>query len=384
MTTSIGERVAALHEQIRDEAPRIAIDRRLPAPLVDDLRSTGVFDVARPAAWGGAELDPLTQYDVFEGVAVADASVGWCAMIGADSGYYPAFLDDTVGRDLYPGPGLVTAGATGPGPTVATKEGDGWRVDGQWSFGSGSTHADLFVGGVFLHESDGTPLVDAEGLPVWRTAFLPRDSVEVLDTWDTVGLRGTASNDYRCEPVFVPDEHLFDVFGETRRDEPLYRLPWWFVVKVTPVCTGIARHAIDEAVAIAEGKTLLPELTSLLERPGTAATIARAEGRLRAARAFVLDEMATVWEACCSGGDLSRSATVGLRLAMTQAAHDSLEVTRQMVDLVTTAAIGADSTLARLHADATVAATHLAHNHRAWEPLGRRLLDLPLGQTAYI
>jgi hypothetical protein len=55
-----------------------------------------------------------------------------------------------------------------------------------------------------------------------------------------------------------------------------------------------------------------------------------------------------------------------------------------MVDLVTTSAISSDSSLARLHADATVAATHLAHNHRSWEPLGRRLLGLELGHTAYI
>jgi alkylation response protein AidB-like acyl-CoA dehydrogenase len=227
-------------------------------------------------------------------------------------------------------------------------------------------------------------VLDDEGLPAWRTAFLPADTVEVLDTWDTIGLRGTASNDYRCAPVVVADEHLFDVFGETLRDEPLYRLPWWFIVKITPVCTAIARHSIDEAIAIADGKVLLPELTTLLERPGTAGTIARAEGRLRSARAFALDEIGRVWDACLSAGDLSRAATVGLRLAMAQAAHDSLAVTRDMVDLVTTGAIASDSALARLHADATVAATHLAHNHRTWETLGRRMLDLPLGRTPYI
>jgi len=384
MTSPILSRVAALREQVLEAAPGIARDRRLPAALVEEMRAAAVFDTARPAAWGGLELDPLTQFEVFEGLARADASVGWCGAIGADSGYYSAFVDDAVGRDLFPEAGLIAAGSTGPGQAVATRDGDAWRVEGRWSFGSGSSHADRFVGGVFLQDADGSTIVDDEGLPSWRTAFLPRGAVEVLDTWDTVGLRGTASNDYRCEPVRVPDEHLFDAFGPMCRDEPLYRLPWWFIVKITPMCTGIARHSIDEAITIAEGKAVLPELTTLLERPGTATTIARAEGRLGAARAFVLDEIDTVWQACLSGGDLSPERTVGLRLAMVHAAHDSLSVTREMLDLVTTSAIAADSTLARLHADATVAMTHLVHNHRSWETLGRRLLGLPLGRTAYI
>jgi hypothetical protein len=40
--------------------------------------------------------------------------------------------------------------------------------------------------------------------------------------------------------------------------------------------------------------------------------------------------------------------------------------------------------IARLLADVTVASTHLVHNHRTWDPLGRRLLGLDLGRTAYI
>lgn len=381
---TVKERAAALDGSIRLAADGIADERRLPMALVEDLRRAGVFDIARPAAWGGPELDPLTQFDIIEGLAEADASVAWCAMIGADSGYYPAFFEDGVGRALYPEPGLITAGATGPGEATATREGDGWRVSGRWSFGSGSTHADRFVGGIFLSDERGDRLVDDDGMPIWRTAFLPEDAVEVHDTWDTVGLRGTASNDYVVEDVFVPDVHLFDAFSPMWRSEPLYHLSWLFIVKTTPVCTGIARRAIDEAVAVAEGKLTMPEFVMLIERAGTAEAIARAEGRLRAARAFMIDELGKVWDGCLAGDDLPYERTVGLRLAMAQVAHDTLEVTRAMTDLVTTSANPRNSVLGRLQADATVAATHLVHNHRTWDPLGRRLLGLELGMTAYI
>jgi alkylation response protein AidB-like acyl-CoA dehydrogenase len=381
---TVSERAAALDDRIRTDAAAIADERRLPSDLVDQMRDAGVFDMALPRQWGGPELDPITQFEVLEGLAEADPSVAWCAGIGADSGYYQAFFDDEIARELFPHPGIVTAGATAPGSTTAIPERGGWRVSGRWSFGSGSTHADRFVGGIVLQSDGGEVLLDEDGVPRWRTAFLPAEQVDVHDTWDTVGLRGTASNDYSVSDVFVPDEHLFDPFGPMPRSEPLYHLPWMFIVKITPVCTGAARRAIDEAIAIAEGKLVLPEMAMLVDRPGTAEEIARAEGRLRASRAFVLDELGTVWDHCLAGDDLPPERTAGLRLAMAQAAHDTLAVTRAMADLVTTSSIPSTSVIARLLADVTVASTHLVHNHRTWDPLGRRLLGLDLGRTAYI
>jgi indole-3-acetate monooxygenase len=74
------------------------------------MKQAGVFGMAMPRAWGGPELDPLTQIRVIEALAMADGSVGWCTMIGCDSGFVSAFLDQNVGRAMYPDP-LVATGA---------------------------------------------------------------------------------------------------------------------------------------------------------------------------------------------------------------------------------------------------------------------------------
>jgi len=66
---------------------------RLPAEIVKAMKDAGVFGMATPLTWGGPELDPLTQFRVIEALAMADGSVGWCAMINCDSGYVTAFLD---------------------------------------------------------------------------------------------------------------------------------------------------------------------------------------------------------------------------------------------------------------------------------------------------
>jgi len=65
------------------------------------MKEAGVSAIAMPCIWGGPELDPLTQIRVIEALAMADGSVGWCAMIGCDSGYATGFLDQEVARATY-------------------------------------------------------------------------------------------------------------------------------------------------------------------------------------------------------------------------------------------------------------------------------------------
>ena len=64
-----------------------------------------------PAAWGGPELPIGDMLLVIEELAYADGAAGWCTMIGCDSGFYAAKLEDAVAREVLDDLDLVTAGA---------------------------------------------------------------------------------------------------------------------------------------------------------------------------------------------------------------------------------------------------------------------------------
>ncbi len=55
-----------------------------------------------PRAWGGPEMDPLAQIELIETLSRADASTAWVAMITSDSGYYSAWLEEDVAREVQP------------------------------------------------------------------------------------------------------------------------------------------------------------------------------------------------------------------------------------------------------------------------------------------
>src|SRR4029453_16795889 len=101
----------ALAPAIRAVGDEIEQGRCLPASVVQAMKDAGIFGMAMPRAWGGPELDPLTQFRVLEALATADGSAGWCAMIGCDGGYITAFLDQDVARAMYPDPMVATGAA---------------------------------------------------------------------------------------------------------------------------------------------------------------------------------------------------------------------------------------------------------------------------------
>ena len=92
----------ALSGFLRDKSDEIEEARRLPSEVVARMREAGVFRIAMPKIWGGPELSTIEINEVIEEVSRANASAGWCITIGCDSGFLSAFLDDAVGRKLYP------------------------------------------------------------------------------------------------------------------------------------------------------------------------------------------------------------------------------------------------------------------------------------------
>jgi alkylation response protein AidB-like acyl-CoA dehydrogenase len=106
----ISRRVQELLPEVEARSDEIAGARRLPRDLVDALKSTGVFRMSMPEAWGGSALPLPDQVRIVESLAHADPSVGWCVMIGSDSGSYSPFLEHAVARELWTDVDDITAG----------------------------------------------------------------------------------------------------------------------------------------------------------------------------------------------------------------------------------------------------------------------------------
>ncbi|HEX4250867.1 MAG TPA: acyl-CoA dehydrogenase family protein [Pseudonocardia sp.] len=347
------ERIAPL---LREHAAEVEAARRLTPPVVEALRGAGVFRMTMPGAWGGPEVDLLTQLRVIETLSRADGSAGWCAMIGSDSGYYGAFLAETDARDLYPELDLVTAGWIIPAGTLEMVDG-GYRLSGRWSFGSGVSHADVVSAGAVVTEN-GRPRLGPDGRPESRVALLPASQVTVHDTWHTTGLCGSGSHDYSVEGQFVPAGHTFG-FARTNREETLYRWPGLLVANVVAVPLGVAADALDVAMDLLSAKVSMPEMILARDEPRVRAAVARAQAMVGSARSYVDDTFGGFW-AVLEAGDppdfTARAQLAGCFVHTVTTCRDAVAV---LIETVGTAGIQRGGPLERHHRDLITMAQHL-------------------------
>src|SRR5437016_1775082 len=249
---AIVEAVRVLTPQVRAAGAEIEANRCLPEPVIAAMRRSGVFRMTMPNEWGGPELDPLTQIRVIEALSYADGSVGWCAMINSDGGYFSAYLDPSVAREMYRDLDAPTGGSllfTGR----AEPAGSGYRINGRWPFVSGCNHCEWLIFSCNVMEQ-GSPRTLSNGMPERRFCFVPAHETEILDTWYTTGLRGSGSHDVALNDVFVPAERTYSFPSPPRRKGALYAYPLMFAYNLPGVTLGIARAAIDSFIEIAPRK----------------------------------------------------------------------------------------------------------------------------------
>ncbi len=381
-TEDIVRSVDALVPAIHERADDIAAGRRLPEDVVAALKQAGVFRMPMPHAWGGPETSLPDQIRIVETLSAADPSVGWCAMIGSDSGFYSSFFEDDVARSLWPDIDAVTAGWLMPAGRARRVDG-GFSVTGRWSFGSGCNHADVLVGGCLVVDHIGAPEIGADGMPIARVAVAPASSFEILDTWYTTGLAGSGSNDYECADLFVATEHTFAITDPVRRPGALYAMPQAFFANVHGVPLGLARRAIDEVIGVAQTKVVMPQFVAMRDLPRVKEAIADAEMQLRSARAYTYSTLEAIWDDLEAGRPLSRQLRVDLTLSRVQSFRMAREVTMKMVQLAGTQAIYATSVLDRLLRDAITMGQHVVAGPAVNEMAGGLALGVePTGMMA--
>jgi len=374
---AILQRVRELAPEIERRADETASLRRLPADLVAQLKAAGVFGMSMPRAWGGPEMTPRQQCEVYEMLGAADASVAWCVKIGSDSGYYASLLDDRVARTVFPALDCVTAGQVPPNG-MAERVPDGYRVSGHWTFGSGSTHADVIIGGCLVTEG-GRPVMTATG-PVTRVVAAPASSFEILDTWRSTGLAGSGSNDYRTRDLFVPAAHTFALDDPPQRTEPLYCYSGMFLASWHGVALGLARRALDAALALMPAKMSIfpPPPVPMRQRPHARVALAKAEMEWRAARAFTYESIDRIWDEAQSAGRVSPETRRAMMESLSFAFRTARHVAQDMYDLVgTTAVFAAKSPLDRLLRDAITMSQHLLLSDGFLEMIGGVMLGEP-------
>lgn len=364
----VAHELSALARELAAETER---QRRLADDLVSRLSACGLMQPSAPREVGGLELAPGVALRCAEELARGDASAGWCVSIAATSSLLAAYLPAGSRTELFDGSQGMAAGVWAPRGKARPVDG-GVLVSGRWAYCSGITQAFVFFAGCIIDNSQDP--TDSKRMP--SVIAVPPNELEILDTWHTLGLRGTGSHDAVADDLFVPTDRVFSLFDGPLLDRPLYRFPafGYFALSIGAAALGNARGAIDEFAALAAHKVGQGSTRTLAERSATQATVAEAESSLRAARAFYYEAIEAAWEAAHEKEPVSVMLRNDLRMAATHAVRTSADIVRSMYDLAGGTAIYDDAPLQRRFRDAHTATAHFQVNAASRELQGRILL----------
>jgi alkylation response protein AidB-like acyl-CoA dehydrogenase len=361
-------------QQHRAEADQL---RRLPDAVAQAFLEADVYRLQVPRRLGGAELDPLTAFDLIEEVSSYDGSAGWNMTIGLNGitlcgDLSWSWLESHFGSADC---GLAVSGSPGRADPVD----GGYLLSGKWTWASGLSNSKLLGG--FATIMDGNePRRWPSGAPDMRMFLVPHYKVTVLDAWHTGGMRGTGSTDWVADHVLIPADHVGRVFTEdSPHKEPIFRLPvTYFGLGLSGVALGVARGAIEGLKQLASDS---PETFR------NQAYVQYAMGKARALHEsgfdYIRRAFTVIWNNVVSGRPHALEDKARARRAYVHGMDSAIAAVELCSEAAGGAAVHDTRVFARALRDVHAIRGHLILSRRFMELAGRADLDMPVGNPQF-
>lgn len=356
-------RILGLQTLLRDNAERARSERRVPAENIAALQEAGFFLALQPARWGGYELDPQDFFRLQMAIAECCMSTAWASGIVAVHAFQIALMDARAQNDVW-GDDIHTRVSSSYAPMGKVEAVDGgFRFSGRWGWSSGCDHCSwALLGGIL---PDGS----------YRTFLVPRTDYRIEDTWHSMGLQGTGSNDIVVDDVFVPDYRTHkqsDGFEGTNPgvDEDsalLYRLPWaqLFIRVVSTPAIGAARDALSLYTALVRGKAS-GDITKLAQDTGTQMRIAAARNTIEEMTTVLLANFDAMMAALRAGEPISLEDRILYRYQASLVIEKSIAVVDSLFSSAGGSSVFRGSAIQQRFLDIHTARAHVANNPTAF------------------
>jgi 3-hydroxy-9,10-secoandrosta-1,3,5(10)-triene-9,17-dione monooxygenase len=300
-------RVAELRPWLRERQAEAERQRRIPQETIERLDEAGVFSVATPKRFGGADFTTRELHDIYRGLGAGCGATAWMVWASAGGNLWSCAFADDVAAPVYESPWVgnrtFAVGGTSRRMSGTARQVDGgWMIKGVWPFATGSVHASHGYLAVFYDETDDEKVA---------MALVPKDSLVERDDWDAMGLAATGSQTVATDgEIFVPDERITTPGQLAVRLAELTKrglgprrggLPRSVVTS-----TGIALGMADQAMELflgSIGKRSVPysPYANQLDSPVAHLTVGRAHTQIRAASA-VADAAVAALDRCETEG----------------------------------------------------------------------------------
>lgn len=330
--------------------------RKISPDSIADLKASGFIRSLVPKQWGGLEVTPQEFFSTQIKIAEQDMSTAWVGGIIAVHAFQLALMDEQAQRDVYgDDPDACVSSSYNPVGGRTEVVDDGILLSGRWGWSSGCDHCDWVLLGA---------IVKGEG---YRTFLLPRSDYAIEDTWNSMGLQGTGSNDIVIDkPVLVPHYRThkqMDGFNcLNQQTSPMYNMPWaqTFVRVVSTPAIGAARQALKLFKDNASTSSTDP--TKLVGDPDVLRRIVEASDLIDQAETMMLRNFDAMMDLVNAGEQVPMIDRVRYRYQASTVIQDMIEAVDLLFDAAGGRSVFIGSEIQNIWHDIHIARAHVANN----------------------
>jgi alkylation response protein AidB-like acyl-CoA dehydrogenase len=196
------ERAAQLVPLIKDKAVWMDENRRMHDEVIAAITDAGLLRMRVPVRYGGYESDMTTVAEVLAELGRGDGATSWTAAVWAISTWMVGMFPDEVQDEVFSSPDVRISGILSPGGMAAPVDG-GYVLNGKWSFNTGVQQSTWNTNAAV------TPTPDGGFEPVMT--LIPIKDLQIIDDWNTSGLRGSGSVTTIAQDLFLPAERVLPI-----------------------------------------------------------------------------------------------------------------------------------------------------------------------------
>lgn len=358
--------------------------RHLSDALVDKLRISGLFGIVMPKSLGGSELGFADLVRATAEIGAVSGSAAWVFGVLAGHSWLINLFPEQAQKEIMSDPSTLIGTVFRLGGEVVEHE-DGYRLTGgNGRFCSGIDYANWVIVGNAVKKADGS----AEP----RFFVVPKTDIQVIDDWQTMGMRATGSRSIRIENAFIPAYRSCSLAemlagstpGSKVHQGAIYRMPFAdlapFSIVGAPL--GMAKGIVRRFATELGGKLGKANPLEVAEQSATLARIAECAAEVDAALALVIAD-AEMIDRATDPADISPLVRAQIPRNWAFAVQKARHAANRIFEVAGGSAIYDGHEMQRMFRDLNSGAQHFAFTwDRAMVTYGRTLAGLKAGEFA--
>lgn len=386
--TEITQAARDLIPVLRERAVETENNRDLLPETVADLKAAGVHKLFTPRRYGGFEMDWGVHVDVTREIGRGCGSSSWVSSVVFCHNWLLARFPPDCQEEFWTNRPDAVIGTAFAGGGGMEETDDGFILNGRWKFSSGINHSDCAIVAAQVGKRDD----DAHSgrTQVFRMAMLLPSEYEVIDTWDSEGLRGTGSHDIKVVNQFVPKHRTIlteEATGTTPpgavlHDSYIYSVefsPYFFTLVAGPML-GTAMGALEEYTEQTKGRTGQMFGESIVDQVPVQVRLGESAAEIHSAHLSIDNINRYLHEEGASGRPLPGTTLNTVRRDLAYASRQCLSAASRLSGMMGVTAQSGRNPVQRHFRDCRTISTH---GGLQWDgamgPNGKRMFGLKTG-----